>query len=44
MEDVMLKKMSQFWDGNFGRLDSQEAGIPVNSRADLMPDLRGDGS
>jgi hypothetical protein len=33
--------MSQFREGSFGRLLNHEVGIPVNSRAARMPDLRG---
>lgn len=43
MEDVTPMKMSQFRDGNFGRFDNQEAGIPVYLRAAFKPDSGGGG-
>jgi hypothetical protein len=31
--------MSQFREGSLGRLSNHEGGIPVNSRAALIPDF-----
>jgi hypothetical protein len=38
IEDVTPMNISQFRDGNFGRLESQESGIPVYLSAAFKPD------
>jgi hypothetical protein len=42
--EVTERKMSQFLEGSFGRLSSQEGGIPVYLRTVFSPDGGGTGA
>ena len=39
IDEVTERKMSQFREGSFGRLLNHDGGMPVYSRADLIPDF-----